>query len=235
MIINIWQCPDPQYKIAKYLREYIKLTNLYARNIEVNNLIIEGHPFFTLGANDKIDTLFPKVGVEWESDETIEDFNLNHSIIYFDERLKQRVAKILYDESIDYEYLDATKLNEFLDSEVKWVDTYKKHIENNIIISGWAVGNAAQKTHLFLYQAIESCLPYVFFDICKNNGLTYINTEQTALNIYNNQFSENAYGFEIKIKLRQIRETLMLLNNRKEPTRVDVYYNKGNSKINLNI
>lgn len=230
MILSLWQCPDPQFAVSKTLQELISETGLESRSITTQNLVVEGHPFYTVGAKDKTDSLFPKIGVEWESDESVDDLGLNQQILLIQGPIKNKIEKAFLRESKNYEFLDSERFNEFLHKGNGYAETYTRHVESNILITGWATGNAAQKTHLFLYQAVDAVVPYLMRQLSVDYGTSLILPQDSVtLNISNNQFSDFAFGFEIKLKLRQVRDTYRILDNFKNPVRLDIFYNTGKS------
>lgn len=233
MILTLWQCPDPQFKIASILQELILETGLESRSIDPKELVTEGHPFFVPGARERTDSLFPRIGVEWESDEPTDDLGMNQSTLLITGPLKDRITAAF--KASKYEHLDYDRFNEFLQTKVKYADTYSRHVESSILLTGWAVGNAAEKTHLFLYQALDTCIPYLFKRLNKEFGVSLSVPENgVTLNILNNQFGDIAFGFEYKVKLRQLRDSYRLLSDEKIPLYADIFYNAGRSVFNLN-
>lgn len=232
MIVSLWQCPDPQFKIASILQELIRETGLESRSISPEGIITEGHPFFAPSARDKTDSVFPKIGVEWELDDPADDLGQNTSELLVNGPLKDRISLAL--RASKYEHLDFDRFSEFLQSGVKYADTSSKHIESTVTLSGWATGNAAEKTHIFLYQALDACIPYLFKQLARETGASLtVPRENVVLNIRNNQIADNAFGFEYKVNLRQVRETYRLLNDKKIPVYADIFYNYGRSRIDL--
>ncbi|MCB1178098.1 MAG: hypothetical protein KDK36_11005 [Leptospiraceae bacterium] len=234
MILNYWQCPDLQYAVTKTLQKFVIETGLDSRAINTENLVIEGHPFFQEGAKSKTDSLFPRVGVELDKEIPTEDLGMNHSPIQLvTANVKAKLQRILERDSkeSEYEYLDSKRINEFL-SSANYVEKFTGHSSMDLTISGWAVGNAAEKTHYFIWQAIDSIIPFTLHSLSKEYGIS-ITKESSTFNIRNFQFADNAFGFEIVLKSRQLKETFRVLDTYQKPLKLDVYFNTGKSEIDL--
>lgn len=222
----MWQC-DPEFRIIDALNQFIPMTGLEERKIKTKNLVTYGHPLYTFAhSNDsktdpgevsiESDNFFPKIGVEWESDEQADDIGGNTNYFGFDSRIKSKIQYYMERENkrdSEYENISYNIFKKALESkEFKQVESFTGHILSNVMISGWAgpSGTSGRKTAQELYKAVDAVFPYIKTDLHRRFKVTVGMVGTPQLNIEAPQIGRGAFGFEIKLQVRQIRRLFKL-------------------------
>ena len=219
---------DPQYRVWEQLNNFIQEVGLELRGIDTSRLVIEGHPLYQVGTKQgEKDTKFPLIGVEWDHDEQSDDLSMNSGLLAVNDHIRGKILNSLKRGS--YEQLSIESFNDFLASNLKFVDTFKRHVHSKVNITGWAIGNDGQKTQMFLYQAVDTVFPWIVRELKKQHGVELAIDGTPTLNILNEQFGDRAFGFEMTWKLSQVTESFRLLDNFQNIIRADVYLEKSNS------
>jgi hypothetical protein len=206
------------------------------RQMPNKDLVIQGHPLFASAMQEsKNDTFFPRIGVEWDSDEPTDDIGQNYIVQKVDDRIRKKIAG--YVKRGHYEQVSHFSYDDILKSKDEYIETYKRHVVSRIVITGWALGHPGKKTSQFLYMGVDAVLPFVFAELAKNFGVTGMIDGNPTPNIINTQVAEVAHGFEIAVKIRQIKITYRLSDNPNpwlKVNRADVHLAGSKSEFNFN-
>ncbi len=244
MIISLYQA-DPQFRTAQVAGELLGDTALTARNLDASpGLVIEGHPLFEYGVRGGgDDAYFPKIGVQWQSDEEEKpDLNFNTRRVkvsgavrakleYYLTRDRVRMFPLHQDSDFEYEQLSAPFLAEMLDhSGYCWYSA--RHVTSMVVVSGWATGNAGPKGAKFLYEAMDGILPFLFQELRGRYRVGLKIVGSPALNLVSDQFGP-AYGFELMLGLTQLKQSFRLIPNSEylPPRQVFIHAELGGTSI----
>ncbi|MCG6195660.1 hypothetical protein LFX25_20670 [Leptospira sp. FAT2] len=192
----------PEDSVVSFFRDCLPLTGISKRNLDVP--VEHGHPLFQEGISTKgTNTKFPKIGIECSSERHTQFLGLND--LHFqnsDEFLKylEKISQLPESQRL------ASKA--FLDkfSRNKFFQQLQFNVESDVIVTGFATGNAGRNTNKFLYDAslavtllLANDLPILY------PGLTVFLPEDTEPNLSTTDFSEPFWGFEIKVRLVQTK------------------------------
>lgn len=242
-ITIFYQC-DPEYRITQELNNYISETRLENRNINTKDLFVQGHPLFTLGSNENpSDTYFPKIGVEWDTDEPEDDLGWNYHVREFTPRIKEKIAH--YISRGRYEQVSHHTFDDILSIDEKYIETHTRRVVSEVLITGWSSGGAtSKKENQFLYMATDAILPYVQMAMQSKYGVAFLPNGKPQLNIVSNQSSDVRHGFEIPMKVVQLKIVYRMVDSTTNLTPdyyrwgkvkdADIYLEKSRSKLNYN-
>jgi len=223
LILSMWQC-DPEFRIIEALNKFLPMTGLDERGIKTKSLVTYGHPVYTFaqnnssdyGKNNEGDNFFPKIGVEWENDENADDLGGNTDYFGFDSRIKNKIQAYMERENkkdSEYENISYALYKKSLESRAfKQVESVTGHIVSNVMISGWSgpLGSSARKSAQDIYKGVDAVLPFIKTDLHKRFKVTVLLNGSPQLNIEAPQIGRGAFGFEVKLQVRQIRRIFML-------------------------
>jgi hypothetical protein len=199
-ILVTYSCP-PEDTVLDYLKENLPLLGLDEREIDVP--IIQGHPMFQEGISEKgVDSLLPKIGVEWARDTRTESLGLNEHTF--------RPGKNFYEMLNEYSQRpDSRRLpsQSFIDrfSKAKVIQQFQWMVQSEVVITGFTTGVTGRKVCQWLYEAVDGLLAPMQNDLSTIPGISILLPEQSEPNISVSDFAKPVFGFEIMVKIVQTR------------------------------
>ncbi|PJZ51528.1 hypothetical protein [Leptospira adleri] len=192
----------PEDTVVEYFRNSLPLTGLALRNIDVP--IEHGHPLYQEGVSTTgPNTKFPKIGIECTTDRNTQFLGLNEHHFKNSESFRKYLTKI--SELPESQRLPTKAfLDEF--SRKKNFQQLQYTVESEVVICGFATGNAGRNTNKWIYDAALAVTMLMANDLpVLYPGLTVFLPEDTEPNLSTADFSEPFWGFEIRVKLIQTK------------------------------
>ncbi|TGK41225.1 hypothetical protein [Leptospira andrefontaineae] len=192
----------PEDAVVEYLSQTLPLTGLIDRKIDAP--IIHGHPLFTEGISQSgTNSQFPKIGVEWVRDIPTQSLGLNERHFknseefsgYLNEISKREDSKRAAPKSLIDRFARESYLQEF-----------SHHVESEIAIVGFASGHAGRKTAQWLFETVHSLILLMENDLpILYPGSRVLLPDSAEPNLNTQDFPEPLWGFEISVRILQIR------------------------------
>ncbi|WCL51518.1 hypothetical protein [Leptospira sp. GIMC2001] len=220
MIISMWQI-DPEFRVIEELQSHLEETALSDRKINVKNIVEYGHPLYTLaskGDDSKVnhDSFFPRIGVEWSSDDIEDDLGKNHAQRAMDSRTIAQIKHYMNRDDVkldgkrgdgDYEHYSYPRFAKVLDGDFKSYQSFTTHVVSEVLISGWGgSGSVGRKRAQTMYKATIDILPFIAFKLSRKFrvNVEYGNSKPSP-NVESPTIGNGVWGFEVLLSIRQIK------------------------------
>ncbi len=220
MIVSLYQC-DAEFRIFQILQELISETGLEERGIATSNLLMQGHPLFELqAAKEKDDSIFPRIGVDWQSEhEQEQDLGHNYKLVCMPserEHIKQYQCR---GADGQYEQLSFQLYEELLGYK-GYAQKHVQHRQSLVEVTGWASGAHARKTAQWLYMALKSTLPFLILSLREQYRVVLREAGQAETNIRSAELGHNLHGFALTLELQSLVTVYRLLPDYKPPRHI---------------
>jgi len=218
MIASVWQLA-PEFRITQELMSLYEETSLDSLGIPIKRLVTFGHPLYTLATaqnNDKsnTDSFFPKIGVEWSSDEIEDDLGRNHVHEPFTIHTRKRLEYYLNrDIEAKDENYNHPNIKKALEGNYKSYQSFTTHVVSEVLISGWGgSGSQGRRIAQTLYMATLDVLPFLAHTLHKKFKATLdFGDSKPSPNVESPDIANGLWGFEILVYVRQIKRTYRFL------------------------
>lgn len=197
-----YQCP-PEDAIIHLLKNLIKESKLIERNVDAP--IVPGHPLFAEGISDSVDTQFPKYGVEWVRDHRTDSIGMNADKIRPTDELKTRLQEYKKFLSDTYRVSADKEIDELCRSN-EW-HIWKHTVESEVVISGFASGGTGRRTAKWMYETVDGVIAPLIEDLGTVYNVSCKTSDVHEVNIQMDSFATPVWGFEIPLKICQVRTT----------------------------
>lgn len=200
MFLTVYRVP-PEIVVQAWLARNLPLSGLPDRGI--NPPVILGHPLFVEGVNGEgFDKNFPKVGVEWVRDKRTE--NTGETFLEFRPSANWKQSIQAMKDTPKHERAASDDAIDAL-TRASHVQSFTHMVESTVVISGFASGGAGRNTMRSIYETIDSMLSAMVHDISQVFNVSVLYDGDHEVNITSEQFASPVWGFEIPIRIAQMR------------------------------
>jgi len=231
--IMVTYAAPPEDSVKKYIEDNLELTGIKERNVDCP--VIIGHPLFQEGISEQgADGLLPKIGIEWVRDVRTEFIGLSEEHFKNTEEFRNYLDEL--SQKPDSKRMPSVNTIDQI-YKSKFLQVFKWKVESEVVISGFASGNAGRKVSHWLYESVDMLMtllandfPYLY------QGATAILSDSSEPNISSNDFGLPVFGFEVKVYISQIRQTYRTKPDYlfKSPKKIDFHAENSRSEINFN-
>lgn len=187
------------------------------QKIGVSIPVIAGHPLFSEGISEGgADREFPKIGVEWSTDERTDFIGQGYERFRPGTDFKNKIQS--YKQYLqDSRRVSPDSLIDEL-TEAKLVEKFHHLVDSHVVIAGFASGGTGRKTSRWMYEAVDACIAPLLVDMQKlYPGISIKTSNHHEVNLVTDDYGSRLWGFEIPIVISQYRTTLRSVPDYESP------------------
>lgn len=219
-VLVCYQIP-PEDAVIEVLKTLLQECGFQDRKMDIP--VIAGHPLFSEGISEQgADREFPKIGVEWTTDERTDFVGMGYA------RFKPSADFKAQLQGYKTYLQDNRRMSpdSVIDSltESKLVERFHHLVDSNVIIAGFASGGSGRRQSRWLYEAVDACLAPLLMDLQElYPGVSLKTTNHHEINLVTDDYGTRLWGFEIPIIISQYRTTLRTVPNYADIAGFDIH------------